>query len=174
MKFCPECGNEVEGMKFCPECGYKLNGTTVQTVTPATQSAAPESNGDENVILTFQNKSIVGDTNAKKKLIGNLDVKVPHRNYILTTHRFIVEEHGVLKTSRDEIDLYRISDVQIKQGIVEKTRNIGTITILSSDQSLPNCTLSAIEDPQKVAETIKLAVRKAKEKMNISYRHIIE
>lgn len=24
MKFCPECGNPVEGYKFCPNCGYSI------------------------------------------------------------------------------------------------------------------------------------------------------
>ena len=25
MKFCPECGNPVEGYKFCPNCGYSIS-----------------------------------------------------------------------------------------------------------------------------------------------------
>ena len=24
MKFCPECGNPVEGYKFCPNCGFSI------------------------------------------------------------------------------------------------------------------------------------------------------
>ena len=24
MKFCPECGNPIEGCKFCPNCGYAV------------------------------------------------------------------------------------------------------------------------------------------------------
>ena len=32
MKFCPECGNSVEGAKFCPNCGFSIaNQTTDDT-----------------------------------------------------------------------------------------------------------------------------------------------
>lgn len=32
MKFCPECGNPVEGFKFCPNCGFSIaNQTTDDT-----------------------------------------------------------------------------------------------------------------------------------------------
>ncbi|MEE0740762.1 MAG: zinc ribbon domain-containing protein [Emergencia sp.] len=34
MKFCPECGTNVEGMKFCPECG-----TNLKEFTPAEDSS---------------------------------------------------------------------------------------------------------------------------------------
>ena len=43
MKFCPECGNPVEGYKFCPNCGYSIanqpqpekSQTTTKSVPPA-------------------------------------------------------------------------------------------------------------------------------------------
>ena len=42
MKFCPECGNPVEGYKFCPNCGYSIASqseteqpqTTTKPVSP--------------------------------------------------------------------------------------------------------------------------------------------
>ena len=42
MKFCPECGNPVEGYKFCPNCGYSVANqppkeqpqTTTKPVSP--------------------------------------------------------------------------------------------------------------------------------------------
>ena len=52
MKFCPECGNPVEGYKFCPNCGYSIaNQETVEqpqsteqpqpTAKPVSPSPAP-------------------------------------------------------------------------------------------------------------------------------------
>ena len=42
MKFCPECGNSVEGYKFCSNCGYSI-ANQLQTEQPqtATKSVSP-------------------------------------------------------------------------------------------------------------------------------------
>lgn len=40
MKFCPECGNPVEGYKFCPNCGYAItNQPSNEQTTPASKPA---------------------------------------------------------------------------------------------------------------------------------------
>ena len=38
MKFCPECGNPVEGYKFCPNCGFSIaNQPQNEQTTPASK-----------------------------------------------------------------------------------------------------------------------------------------
>lgn len=54
MKFCPECGNPVEGYKFCPNCGYSISnqGPTEQPQPvdkPASPSLAPRSRKTDKV-----------------------------------------------------------------------------------------------------------------------------
>ena len=40
MKFCPECGNPIEGYKFCPNCGYAItNQPSNEQTTPADKPA---------------------------------------------------------------------------------------------------------------------------------------
>lgn len=41
MKFCPECGNPVEGCKFCPNCGYAV--TTQSQPQPEQPTKKPAS-----------------------------------------------------------------------------------------------------------------------------------
>ena len=42
MKFCPECGNPVEGYKFCPNCGYSIsNQEPTEQPQPADKPASP-------------------------------------------------------------------------------------------------------------------------------------
>jgi DNA-directed RNA polymerase subunit M/transcription elongation factor TFIIS len=45
MKFCPECGNHVEGQKFCSECGFKIEENTV-SVTDEVKKQPVEKNID--------------------------------------------------------------------------------------------------------------------------------
>lgn len=42
MKFCPECGNPVEGYKFCPNCGFSIaNQETTEQPQPVNKPASP-------------------------------------------------------------------------------------------------------------------------------------
>ena len=42
MKFCPECGNPVEGYKFCPNCGYSIsNQELTEQPQPGDKTASP-------------------------------------------------------------------------------------------------------------------------------------
>lgn len=42
MKFCPECGNPVEGYKFCPNCGYSIsNQEPTEQPQPADKPVSP-------------------------------------------------------------------------------------------------------------------------------------
>ena len=42
MKFCPECGNHVEGYKFCPNCGYSIAGQEpTEQPQPVNKTASP-------------------------------------------------------------------------------------------------------------------------------------
>ena len=42
MKFCPECGNPVEGYKFCSKCGYSIaNQEPTEQAQPVDKPASP-------------------------------------------------------------------------------------------------------------------------------------
>lgn len=42
MKFCPECGNPVEGYKFCSNCGYSIaNQEPTEQAQPVDKPASP-------------------------------------------------------------------------------------------------------------------------------------
>ena len=42
MKYCPECGNPVEGYKFCPNCGYAIaNQEPTEQAQPVDKPASP-------------------------------------------------------------------------------------------------------------------------------------
>ncbi|MDE6111039.1 MAG: PH domain-containing protein, partial [Eubacterium sp.] len=70
-------------------------------------------------------------------------------------------------------ELYKIKDVAVKQGIKDKVLGIGTIEIMSVDETTPMIILKQIKNPEYVKETIRNAVRNSKANLNIQYRQEI-
>lgn len=171
MKFCPECGTKAAGMKFCPECGYKLGEVAAAAEVPPTPQQETKQTNEEKTLLTFQTY-MFGMEN-KKGTLGKFEVSLPQYNYELTTERLFIEKVGVISTKRDDIELYKIKDVTIKQGLKEKLGGFGDIEIHSSDESHPTYTIKRIKDPNQVKEAIRRAVLDNKNNMNISYRQNI-
>lgn len=66
MKFCPECGNPVEGFKFCPNCGYSIsNQEPTEQAQPVDKPASPS--------LTPRNR--------KTDKVGPLEIDRYNRTY---------------------------------------------------------------------------------------------
>ena len=70
---------------------------------------------------------------------------------------------GILTTTIDEINLYRIYDVQVTQGLIQKILGVGTITLHSKDVTHPTALLLNIKDPFKVRNLIAEKVEHARE-----------
>lgn len=163
MKFCPECGNNIEGKKFCSECGYKVDGSTVAVAT-----ATQETSGEKE-LLKFSTY-MFGMENQKASIGGKFDVSLPKENYIITSERLIIEKQGVVSKKREEIELYTIKDINVKQGMKERLLKIGDVEVISRDLSTPTVILKRIQDPATVRETLRAAIRDLKKTMNVSYR----
>lgn len=169
MKFCPECGTKAEGMKFCPECGYKT-GVASAEVAAAVNETKPTTSVELN-ILEFQTY-MFGMEN-KKGTLGKFEISIPQYKYTLTSERLLLDKVGVMGKKREEIELYKINDITVKQGLKDKLAGVGDIEIVSSDASTPTLTLKRIKDPNNVKETIRRAVMDRKNTMNIGYRQDI-
>lgn len=167
MKFCPECGNNIEGMKFCPECGYKVQGASA-----ATESSLQTSNSSEQTIMEF-NTFMFGLEGKKQSLTKNIDLSIPQMHYTLTNQRLIIEKLGVASSNKQEINLMRVNDVSYKQGLKDKVLGIGNVMVYSTDPSSPEILIKQIKDPENVKEAIRSASLKAKENSNVQYRQDI-
>ncbi|MBC1937144.1 PH domain-containing protein [Listeria grandensis] len=166
MKFCPDCGASVEGMKFCPECGANLakQNTPVPTQTQeATQ---------ERELISFSTY-MFGLESTKASIMKNVNVSIPKVEYTLTTERLLIQKSGVLSQKKDELELYKVKDISVKQGMKDKMLGVGDITILSTDESSPETVLKRIHKPQDIKEQIRSAVQAVKKEMGIGYRQEI-
>lgn len=106
---------------------------------------------------------------------GNRDgfLKIPKEHYELTNERLKINKQGIITQTRGDIELFKIKDMAVKQGLKDKAMGIGDIEIISSDESDPNIILKKIKDPHDVREQIRNAVKVAKEKVGVTYRHDI-
>jgi membrane protein YdbS with pleckstrin-like domain len=86
--------------------------------------------------------------------------------YMLTNQR-LVHEHGLLWRKIDRIEVIDIDDVSFSQGPVERMMGIGTVKVLSSDQSTPELSLVGIEDVREVATLIDNARRQERRKRGL-------
>jgi len=67
---------------------------------------------------------------------------VRHTSYELTSERLRVT-HGILSLEVDDIELYRIKDIHVRQPLLQRICALGSIVIWSSDVTLPRCRIHA-------------------------------
>ncbi len=96
-------------------------------------------------------------------MLGRLLYRQHCIRYKLTNQR-LVHERGLLWRQIDRIEAIDIDDVQFVQGPIERMVGVGTIRVISSDQSTPEFTLAGIEDVRQVATLIDDARRKERRK----------
>jgi membrane protein YdbS with pleckstrin-like domain len=92
-------------------------------------------------------------------------------HYRLTTFR-LFHEAGLLSRKRDRIEVIDINDVTLRQGIVERMFNTGTIHIESSDTSDPEFDMPGIDDVRNVADLIDNTRRAERQRRGLFMENI--
>jgi membrane protein YdbS with pleckstrin-like domain len=91
--------------------------------------------------------------------------------YRLTTYRFF-HETGLLRRTRDRIEVIDINDVTLEQGLIERMFNVGSIHIQSSDVTNPDFYLTGIEDVHKVTDLIDNTRRAERQRRGLFMENI--
>ena len=92
--------------------------------------------------------------------------QVKSRSYRLTTQRLFVR-HGLLARRENELELYRVKDVVLDQGVMQRLLGYGTITVLADDDSTPAVHLIGVAAPAAVKETIRTQYRAARQREGV-------
>lgn len=85
-----------------------------------------------------------------------------HR-YRLTTQRLFTTT-GILAQTTDQLELIRVDDVRVRQGLFDRVFNVGDVVVISTDASEPERVLRGVRDPHTVAEHIRTAMRTLRQK----------
>lgn len=170
MKFCPDCGNNIEGMKFCTECGYKVESVQQQeTIESSVSNASPmghEKLNEEKTIMEFSTY-LFGMEDKKKSFGKGIDLSFPRENYTLTNQRVLIEKQGLTK-KRSDIELIDIKKVDVKQGMKEKLMGVGDIVLELEEGT--ETVMKRLKDPFAIKDSIRKEVKLIKLQNNIEFR----
>ncbi len=98
----------------------------------------------------------------RKRYLG---MPISFTKYSISDDRLFLDR-GLLNTKSDEILLYRVRDIGLEISLFQRIFGVGTITVKSSDKTLPILEIKNIKKPKAVKELIHQKV----EQMKISRR----
>ena len=90
-----------------------------------------------------------------------LGLPLSFTRYALSEDRLFLEK-GLLNTKYGEILLYRVRDISLNITLGQRLFGVGTITVQSSDKSLPILELKNIKRPREVKELLHQTVEELK------------
>ena len=94
----------------------------------------------------------------RKRILG---MPISFTRYALSEDRLFLRR-GFLNVRHDEIVLYRVRDLRISVALWQRIFGVGSVTVVSTDKSIPELTLKNIRQPNEVKELIHEHVEKMK------------
>lgn len=86
--------------------------------------------------------------------------------YELSNER-LVTRYGVLNKKTDELELYRVKDYQFEQPFFLRFFSLGNIVLRTSDRSHSEIVIRAIENGEKLRETLRSHVEACRSKKGV-------
>lgn len=94
----------------------------------------------------------------RKRILG---LPISFTRYALSEDRLFLKR-GVINVKQDEIVLYRVRDLRVSVSLWQRLFGVGTVTVISTDKSIPELMLKNIRQPNEVKELIHEYVEKMK------------
>ena len=92
--------------------------------------------------------------------------------YALSDDRLFISV-GFLNIKDDEILLYRVRDIDTSRSLWQRLFGVGTVTVMSSDKTMPTLVLKNIKDPIFVKELIHKQVEEMKIQRRVRFGEIM-
>lgn len=106
----------------------------------------------------------------KKRTLFGMPLSFTH--YSLSEDRLFIR-NGVFTKVEDEIWLYRILDVTLRQTVTQRINGVGTIHCCSSDASLKEFSLVNIKNPREVRELLSNMIEAQREKKRVYFHETL-
>ena len=105
----------------------------------------------------------------RKRYFG---LPISFTRYALSDDRLFTSV-GFLNIKDDEILLYRVRDIDTSRSLWQRLFGVGTVTVMSSDKTMPTLVLKNIKDPIFVKELIHKQVEEMKIKRRVRVGEIM-
>ena len=105
----------------------------------------------------------------RKRYFG---MPISFTRYCLSDDRLFLSV-GFLTIKDDEILLYRVRDIATTRTLWQRLFGVGTVTVVSSDKTMPTLVLKNIKNPMKVKELIHEQVETMKTKRRVRIGEIM-
>ena len=105
----------------------------------------------------------------RKRYLG---MPLSFTRYSLSEDRLFVSM-GFLNIKDDEVLLYRVRDIDTRRSLWQRLFGVGTVTVMSSDKTMPTLVLKNIKDPVFVKELIHRQVEEMKIQRRVRFGEIM-
>ena len=102
----------------------------------------------------------------------HLGLPLSFTRYRLSADRLFISE-GFLNIRDDEVLLYRVRDIDTRRSLWQRIFGVGTVTVVSSDKTMPTLVLKNIKDPLMVKELIHNQVEEMKIQRRVRFGEIM-
>ena len=100
-----------------------------------------------------------------------LGMPITFTRYALSEDRLFVSV-GFLNIKDDEILLYRVRDIDTQRSLWQRIFGVGTVTVVSSDKTMPNLVMKNVKDPVFVKEMLHKQVEEMKIRRRVRFGEI--
>jgi hypothetical protein len=104
----------------------------------------------------------------RKRILG---LPLSFTRYRVDEDRLYMES-GLIRSETNELLLYRVLDVKSTRTLGQKLVGVGTITLMSSDQSSPRLELKNIRDCERVRRFLSTLIEKQRSDLGIRGREL--
>jgi len=177
--FCPDCGAKSDTeARFCDNCGRRLDD-----VRDARAAQAPVTVGDQKDragrLLADDGLPVGEDLDGlpggerviwqgRPSKLWSPRMALTQR-YKLTNQRLIMT-FGFIGRRTEEIDLFRVNDVGVKQHPLERITRIGDVYLAAADQSAQVRYLHNVPQPDRVKDLVREAARQERQRRRVLLR----
>ena len=105
----------------------------------------------------------------RKRYLG---MPLSFTRYMLSDDRLFISV-GFLSIKDDEILLYRVRDIDTKRTLWQRIFGVGTVTVVSSDKTMPVLELKNVKDPMFVKELLHKQVEEMKIRRRVRFGEIM-
>lgn len=120
-------------------------------------------------IRSESNRSL--DTLWQDKMRPLFGLPISFTTYLLYGNR-IARESGIFSFRLDEVQLIRITDASMRQGIFQLMFNVGDIRLFSSDPNEGTFVIRSVKNPKKVMRDIMDQVEEERRQFNYTFMDV--